>query len=99
MNHHTPTRRPRGAVERLHIPCTASSQLSKSLSLNHLRRASILASQLVLGALGLKHLADATRGGARAVHERFVVLALRVLGPTLARIIVVLADGRAELRA
>ena len=45
----------------------------------------------------LKQLADAARRGAHAVHERLVLLALVLLCPTAATLIVVLANSRAHL--
>ena len=46
----------------------------------------------------LENLADSAGGRADAVHERLVVLALPVLGPPLARLVMVLAHGHAQLR-
>ena len=46
----------------------------------------------------LEYLADAARRGAHAEHERLILVALPILGPALAGLVVVLADSRAELR-
>ena len=77
---------------------TTQEELSYGTSV---RRSCHLSARLVLELLlvrVLQNLADAARRRAHTVHEGLVVVALLLLRPTLARLVVVLAHSGAQLR-